>query len=553
MRKVALVFLTMPLFLIDVFAQSPVNKTQTDPYSCLGVASNKSLDQIRREVEILKSFQNKTALTFCSIAELLKRLGDYEAEKFYRLAIEADRTEPAYEIFLADYLRNYRGAMNPLFPKAESHYIEAQKKLDRLGGNANLAGRAIGRLERGLVALYQKDGLPIAHLNSASFDRPFMFFASINKYADTLDDFDRVDEVRSFTSEALFASSRFRLNRPLTEDELKDIIRTKSQYETLNRIRFRYKGMPVIDLFYKYRALDDAQITNFFEPGRFNDVRLNEYGVAIEKPLSVASSFDLFMRGAVKRLDRKGIVEFLPDVHEEINQYEGNLIFSKYAGPDKVNLEYTVVYQDIDEDRANPSLRNRAIQGGKFTYQVFRPLGFLQRAYENRFENRGLDLFAGFLHDREAFGDVDVIRKDFYLGTSLKGIGSKGRIDISVQPTILTSRVENDPAQRNSQYRTNASLLYRFIDEEAKQEVDTTGGPLHLAFLHLVFPFKHDLAIDGPEDFENFRFGGELSSKLFFTGKHRTSFLLSLRYDYQRFFKLDKSQNLFSLTLSMGF
>ena len=553
MLKVAVAFLVVPLLLVNAFAQSADNKARIDPYSCLGVAKNKSLAEIRGEVETLKSFQNKTALTYCAIAELLKRLGDYDAEDYYRKAIKADPSEAAYELMLADYLLNYRGAMSPLFPEAEKHYFEARRKLDQIEGGAGQKARTIGRLERGLVALYQKDGVPLAHRDSTSLGRPFLFFASINKYADSLEDFDRVDEVRGLTSEALFASSRFRLNRELTEDELRSIIRTKSQYETLNRLRFRYKGMPVIDVFYKYRAIDNAQITNFFEPGGFNDVRLNEYGFAVEKPFNVASSFDLFLRGAIKRLDRKGIVEFLPDAHEGINQYEGNLAFSKYAGPDKVNLEYTIVYQDINEDRPNPLTRNRNIQGGKFTYQVFRPVGFLQRAYENRFENRGVDLFAGFLHDREAFGSVDVTHKDFYFGTSIKGIGSKGRVDVTVQPAVLSSKVEGDPAQRNSQYRTNASLLCRIIDEETRQEVDTSGGLFHLAFLHLVFPFKHDVAIDGPDDFENFRIGGELSSKFFSTGRHRTSFLLSFRGDYQRFVNLDKSRKLFSFTLSMGF
>lgn len=552
MLKVAIAFLVIPLFLVNVLAQSAINE-RTDPYGCLGVASNKSLREIRREVDTLKSFTNKTALNYCAIAELLKRLGDFEAETFYHLAIKADETEPAYEIFLADYLRNFRGALHPLFSKAELHYFNAKRKLDRIDNKTEFDLRTMRRLERGLVALYQEDGLPLAHRGSASLDKPFWFFASINKYANMLGDFDRVDEVRSLTSEQLFASSRFRLNHKLSEEDLRRIIRTKSQYETLNRFRFRYDGMPAIDVFYKYRSVDNAQITSFFQPDSFNDVKLNEYGLAVEKSFAVGSDFDLYLRSAIKRLDRKGIVEFLPDVHEDINQYEGNLAFSKYAGPDKVNLEYVFVYQDINEDRLNPPARNRTIQGGKLTYQIFRPVGFLQRVYENRFETKGVDLFTGFLHDSETFGTVDVIHKDFFFGTSIKGIGNKGKADITIQPTIMTSQVKGDDAQRNSQYRTNASLLYRIVDEEAKQEVDPAGKPLHLAFLHLVFPFKHDVAIDGPDDFENFRIGGELSSKFFSTGKHRKSFLLSLRYDYQRFPNLDKSQNLFSFNFSMGF
>lgn len=552
MVKVGVAFLVVASVLVNTSAQSEDQQGRIDPYGCLGAGDKRSLDQIRKEVATLKSFTRKTALNYCAIAELLKRLGDYEAEDYYRKAISADESEPAYEMFFADYLRNFRGALHPLFSEAEKHYFEAQRKLNGIKDKTDVDRRTSNRLERGLVALYQEDGVPLAELESGA---PFWFLASINKYANMLGDFDRVDEVRSFTSEALFAASGLRLNRQLTEDELQRIIRSKPQYETLDRFRFRYKGMPALEVFYKGRGIEDAQITNFFEPNKFNDVRLNEYGFAAEKSISVGAHFDLFLRGAINRIDRKGIVEFLPDVHEDINQYEGNIAFSRFAGPDKVNMEYTIVHQDINEDRPNPLDRKRTIQGGRFTYQVFRPIGLLQGVYENRFETRGVDLFTGFLHDREAFGQVDVTHKDFFFGASVKGIGSKGRIDVNVQPTILTSTVEGDPSQNNSQYRTNASLLYRIVDEERAQgqEVDPSTGSWHLAFLHLVVPFKHDLAIGGPKNFENFRIGAGLDSKFFTAGSHRTSFLLSGGYDYQRFFNLNRSRNLFSFTLSMGF
>lgn len=541
------------------FAQQAANKPRENPYGCLDVAKGKSLEWIRLEIQRLKRIAPKSANTCCEIAELMKRVGDYDAQAFYKDAIIKQDVEPAYELFLADYLRNFRGAQHPLFPEAERRYFKAKEKLKQIKERQSFDLETERRVERGLIALFQEDGLPLLYRKSHAFDpidspeQPFWFLASINKYSEMLGDFDRVDEVRSFTSEALFASSRFRLNRPLTKDELEGIIRTKPQYETLNRFRFRYKRMPALDLFYKYRTVEDAQITDFFEPNRFNDVSLHEYGVAAEKPLSVASQFDLFLRGSIKRLDRKGIVEVLPGLHEDINQYEGNVVFSKFAGPDRVSLEYSVVYQDINEGRSDTPRRTRTIQGGRFTYQVFRPIRFLQAVYENRFETRGIDLFAGFLHDRESFGQVDVTHKDYFFGTSIKGIGSKGRADISVQPTILTSNVEGDHSQDNSQFRTNVALLYRIVDEERSHEMDTTRGMLHLAFLHLVVPVKHDLAITGPDTFENFRIGIELSSKVFTVGKRRTTFLLSARYDYQRFFNLNLRRNLLGFSLGMGF
>ena len=57
---------------------------------------------------------------------------------------------------------------------------------------------------------------------------PFVKFTSINRYEVDTTDFDRVDDVRTFTSEALFSESSLRLDRPLTKDELSDIARTNN-------------------------------------------------------------------------------------------------------------------------------------------------------------------------------------------------------------------------------------------------------------------------------------------------------------------------------------
>ena len=43
-----------------------------------------------------------------------------------------------------------------------------------------------------------------------------------------------------------------------------------------------------------------AQITRFDQPNQFNDFRLQEYGVSVEKPLAVSPYFDLFVRGGYK-------------------------------------------------------------------------------------------------------------------------------------------------------------------------------------------------------------------------------------------------------------
>jgi hypothetical protein len=78
-------------------------------------------------------------------------------------------------------------------------------------------------------------------------------------------------------------------------------------------------------------------------------------------------------------------------------------------------------------------------------------------------------------------------------------------------------------------------------------------GVLDVAFLHLTLPLQHTLKVDGPDDYENFRIGMQLSSKIFIQKLRGTSFLASVRYDFQRFYHLNENLNQFAAVLSMGF
>ena len=79
------------------------------------------------------------------------------------------------------------------------------------------------------------------------------------------------------------------------------------------------------------------------------------------------------------------------------------------------------------------------------------------------------------------------------------------------------------------------------------------AGPVYPAFVHFVIPYKHDLAIQGPSDFENFSLGAQLYAKLFATPLLGTGFLLSAGYTYERFYNLDKDVHLYHISASMGF
>lgn len=532
-----------------VFAQTtgaPSNPfKQLDEASAL--TSIRGLDGIRRDIKERLQKPIENAGEYLLLAELMKRIGDLRADEYYQKAIAADENEPAYELFYADYLRNFRGPGRPLFPNAERHYLQAQKKLRHIDRQIDWDQETDRRVERGLVALYQEDGLPVINLKEDGISRPLIFFSSINRFAQLTGDFDNVDDVRAFTSETRLVSSR--LNQSLSDDVLRGIIRVKPQGETLNRVRFRYNAWPLVEVSYKYREIERGQLTNFFEPNKFNRVHLDEYGVSIEKPLAVSHYFDLLLRGSYKRAKREGLIEFLPHNREHINQYEGQAALSRFFGPDKAIVETVYVFQDIDQAVSTPIRRSRRIVGARFTYELQR--FSLDSTYRMRFDTRGIHFYAGFLDDRERFGTARLIKNDYFAGSSIRGAGS---YEITVQPTIFTSRVDGVLNQlRNSQYRTNVNFLWRIKDEEKEPGLPEKLRWLNPAFIHLAVPFKHDVAIRGLDKFENYNIGIALNTKFFRTGSQRTTFLMSAGYQYQRFYKLNRSLNLLSFDVSMGF
>jgi hypothetical protein len=144
----------------------------------------------------------------------MKHAGDSRAEELYQRAIAADPGNPAYELFYADYLRNYRGSQRPLFPQAELHYLlalqKSQARRKQSKGDDPEQGELASRIERGMIALYQRDGVPLIapRLIESAAAGLSLSVSSINRYAETLTDFDEVDDVRIFTSEAAFAQVR---------------------------------------------------------------------------------------------------------------------------------------------------------------------------------------------------------------------------------------------------------------------------------------------------------------------------------------------------------
>jgi hypothetical protein len=482
-------------------------------------------------------------------------------------------------LFYADYLRNFRGAQTPLFPQAEQHYFAALSKLKQKPKPRKGDDDVRRFILRGLSALYQTDGVTLSSRkadfvsDSEFLKRPLVFFSTINRAAQSDADLDRDADVRDYTSEVLFAESAAipgvpgsgRLARPLTIDEVRGLVRLKKPLETLDRLRFRYKALPVIDVFYTHRQTDNDQVSDFYcvtltsspgctqlESSPFNALRQNDYGVTAQKPFTAFKVFDVSLTGTFDEVQRWGLIEFDPGAEESIKEYATSMAVAHFFGPDKANAEVGYTYQAIHPDVV-PSQPNRDRQflNGTLTYQVFRPLRlpFFQSPYKWRFESRGWDFFSGFLNDIESFPPTHVRHHDYFVGSSLRGIG---RFDFTVQPTWFTSGVGDDPFQRNTQYRTNANVLFRIVDEERNAGVTKQTQGLHLGFLHLVIPFRDDATRAGPNYFENQKVGAELDSK-FFTYSRWTTFLASARYDRVRFYHLDKDVNALTLNLSMGF
>lgn len=452
---------------------------------------------------------------YCVIAELMKRVGDPQAEEFYHKAIATDATNPEYNWLFGDYLRNFRGPQQPLFPEAEAQYYNALHKIATQRPASRPEETAIrARVHRSLVSLYERDGLPL--FNRIDQGRPYLFLSTQNTVARLLTDIGEIDEVRDLTSEALLASSqvRERFNRPLSEDELRRIIRAKDQFDTFNRLRLRYHALPVVDVFWQYRELQDAQITRFAEPNRFNDVTLSLYGVALEKPLNLYPLVDVLLRGEVRYAQRDGLIEFLPEASEDVLSVIGKLIVSRFVGPDKANLELTVAADDIDQDVAKPIKRRVFLVAPTFRYQLFRPLRPFGDPFGRPLAPRSSEFFAGAVWNEETFGAVDVQKQDFFAGLAFKGfpgIGPTQTFDITLQATLLTAERDGTDAQgravaplAHKQVHTSGVFLYRLYDRENAPDLIPP-----VAFVNLVLLGSHDRAVEGPSDFENFKVGGD--------------------------------------------
>ncbi|MCP4041887.1 MAG: hypothetical protein GY731_08000 [Gammaproteobacteria bacterium] len=572
-----------------------------DPYECPNEATKVEHKALQSKIgQLVQRHQELNGVFLCFVAELMKRAGDYRAVEYYQAAITADPSEPAFELFYGNYLQHYRGAKRPFTVEARQHYRRALKKLahlDRSNRRHVFDDLTEKYVKRSIIAAQKYDGLPLLTLPLAadnSADRtPVVFFGTNNIFRDATSNIGEVDDARKFTSEALFAESDYRLGRPLTRHELRVLVRDRRQFETLNRLRMRYGQYPVVDLFYREQRDEDAAISNSLRPSEFNDVDIQEVGVAIEKTWDMAPYFDFFVRGEYRDRREEGAVEFFPKTKEETHHLGGQAAISKYIGsdqytlgvsyafediepgieeeerriyatdltyksgifdPDQLTLGLGYVLQDIKPGGFNLGERDRRIYYGNVSY-LFGPKQY--RISDRGFPTGGIEITGGIVRDENSYSEALVSEHEVYLGVSvrrLKLFEKLNTFDITLRPTVYKSEVDSDPSQDNAQYRTNLTLLYRIRDEQRIDKVPSGGLGVYPAYVHLEVPFRHDVAIDGPDDFENFRIGVMLKGEFFIAGRALgPAITASLGYEFQRFYKLDKDLHLFGLRVGMGF
>lgn len=585
MNRTALPFIaTLVVLLTPVAARAddPPAPARGNPFACLGggeaLVNSMRLDQLEDEVrkrvddpmsEDEPAFDR--AVHFCVTAELMRRLGDDRAGEYYERAIEVMPDEPGFELWYGYYLRNVRGPRYPLVERAYEHYQRGLEKVARLrerGEDKDFDAITEDWLQRGLVNLYQEDGLPLFPSKAYPGKREAegdpgagLFLTSMFRISRDVNELGVVDDTRRFTSEAAFSASRDRLNRELTALEKWTIARIPLRYEIYNRLRFRPGSIGAFDLSLRVFRAKEAQIERFTRPNEFIDVEVNEVGLGYKRSFTLGAGFDFLLEGSGRLVQRKGIVEWDGDRVELVKLGEFRPVLSRFFGPDKLNLRGVGVYMDIPDitfGAQDDRRRVRSIVALEADYAMYRPIR-IPGLMSKRFWTRGWHFYGGYAMDNEVWGVRLVERRDTYAGTTLKGVGG---FDFTLQGTMFSGwttyrrrdpqdgaiREMVDSPQTNSQFRPTFILLYRLVDEDTMPGMPKSP----IAMLNLVVPVRHDIALRGAETYENTRIGVELWSKLLFRGFRGTNFLLTAGYDAQIFHNIKKTVHMGHVELRMG-
>ena len=488
----------------------------------------------------------------CVLAELMKRAGQARAEEFYRRAITQEPANPEFHWLFGDYLRNYRGAGQSLVPRAQREYLAALQSIP-VPARSCPQTTLVCWIDRSLIALYDRDGLPVGR--SLSSGDPVAFLSVQGSSGESLPGSSE-DDVRALTSEAAFAASPERLNGALTNAERLALIRRSPDTEALGRLRIRYAQAPMVEVSAGGQNLDRAQNTSFKMPGVFNDVSVRSAGVALEAPLGFYPLFDATIRGDYRWVSRRGLIEFLQDASEDVRSADVNVALSRLFGPYKASIEMTLAGDDIDQLIARPVARQLRIAAPNVRLEWYP-----EAAYERRIAPRSSEFFAGSAFASETFGLATQRRTDVFAGLAMRafrGLGPEQSFDVTIQATRYESwRTGVDTAGQplarlhNAQVRWNGALVYRVFDRENRIDIRELPS---LVFLHLLVTGGPDHAFIGAEDYVSTRGGVGAAAKLVSRELNGgTSFLVSAKYEVHRYTALGRDEALFHVSLGMGF
>ncbi|MGL1933865.1 MAG: hypothetical protein OCD01_02535 [Fibrobacterales bacterium] len=439
-------------------------------FSCYGEAEGMLLGADLSDAETfiemqLANEENLIGQQHCVIAELMKRLGNSDAEYHYQKAIAMDPDEPGWELWYANYLTQVRGSMVPLREQGKLHYLKAIEKLNnKYGGSLDSLSEVDQNLyswiQRGYSKMYQEDGIAITpwtwpsnlhKAESSDYYLPELFITYTGRYTKGLSEFDKPDYARSRASEAVWVKNApFRdsvlssadLERIATHDDGSDF------YNQMVRLRLRHPIL-TLGLYTRLISIDDGMIPSSmtFNSGNINHIANNwegftnlnvlDIGVVASRNFNLYPLFDVHWEAALRAQERTGFIEWYPNEKDASFQFDTKMKISRFIGPDKVILDLFYMNQNIQDVQYTsraiwlpgdsrdiiPGMgleRDRYMWGIKLDYALYRPVRFPFQ--KKAMYTRGWHWYAGIMFDSEKWWGIesDLVKEELRVLRSLE-------------------------------------------------------------------------------------------------------------------------------------